>query len=361
MFLIQKPFASGNISGSLTGGWNLIANPYMSDISIDLTDPSAWTPSNNSGASYVYDAANRDFVTCNNSAGNCVIPAFQGFWIQATGTPSLAINEGAKISSATNNTSLMRVAQSNVVNVKNYITIKLKSASVTNTTNTIIRYVNGASLGHDNFDAYKLGATNRSCLPGVVVCLYTKAIDSVFYSINAKPYGLTSDTTQMNVVAPDGSTTLDFSDISNLEPKYKITLIDNYTHTNTNVSANPLYNFAVTNSDTNSWGPRFRVVFTDISNVTTGVADKSFNNGFAEVYPSPGTADKINVYLSTADTDAEFSVYDLTGRLIFNSKLNVIDKKAFQVFDLSRILQSGIYSTVIKSNNSSYSQKLIIR
>ena len=158
-----KPFASGTLTGisaPVNGGWNLLSNPYMSDISIDMSNGSYWTKSNISTTSYIYNAASRSFGSCASGVptGNCTIPAFQAFFVQANAaSPTLKINEAAKVS-ASNTTSIRRVAQSDVLN---YLGIKLSSSATNTVESTYIRYTQGATYAHDDFDGLKLGATNR--------------------------------------------------------------------------------------------------------------------------------------------------------------------------------------------------------
>lgn len=84
-------------------GWNVVSNPYPS--AIDWDDP-AWTKTNIANQFAIYDAQNNVFASYAGGVGTnmlgrtdqSVIPAFQAFWVLATGaSPVLEANEGVKI------------------------------------------------------------------------------------------------------------------------------------------------------------------------------------------------------------------------------------------------------------------------
>ena len=325
----------------------------MSDIGIDLSNSTNWTKANVTDASYTYNAVTRDFSTC--AAGvpvsKCSIAAFESFWIQATGNPSLTINEQAKITTSNINV-LHRTAQ----NVLNYIGIKLSSAASANTNTTFIRYTAGASATHDTYDGLKLGATNRTYLSDVGV--YSKAIDKIFYDVNAKPDNFVSDTTELLVKLPVGNATLDFTDITNLETGYVISLYDKYTKTLSDVSTNPVYNF-MANADTNSTGPRFQVIFNRTS-VTTSTGDITSTAGIT-IYPSPTDAGNVNITAHGIEANTSATIYDVTGRVVSIVKLSIEAGNVNQRLNLSGLLNEGMYTVVVKSGNNTYHQKVIIK
>jgi len=105
-------------SGQSTDGWNLVGNPYASDV---VWNSTAWTSSNVSDVISVsenlpngalqYRYWNRS-GSGSGSLENGKIPSGQAFWIQATtASPSLAITESAKTAEpAANNTEFYRTA-----------------------------------------------------------------------------------------------------------------------------------------------------------------------------------------------------------------------------------------------------------
>lgn len=78
-------------------GWNLVGNPYPS--SIDWDNASGWTKTNIAPTVYVYDGPAGVFRTWNGTTGdlpNGVIASCQSFWVYASGSAALSINEQAK-------------------------------------------------------------------------------------------------------------------------------------------------------------------------------------------------------------------------------------------------------------------------
>lgn len=89
---------SVNISSAITfanDGWNLVGNPYASFISWDNVYASS---TNIATDIMIYDEAIADFEIY--STGSAVeLAPHQGFWVQATGSPTLVFNEAHKTSS----------------------------------------------------------------------------------------------------------------------------------------------------------------------------------------------------------------------------------------------------------------------
>ena len=346
-----KPFSSSVLPGSSSvGGWNLISNPYMSDISIDLSSSTFWTKTNMSNSSYVYDAATRGYLTCASGVGTCTVPAFQGFFVQATGAPALAINEAAKVTT-TNNTALHRVAQT--TDALNYLGITLTSSVSAEVNKTYIRYINGAAYGYDSFDGFKLGATKRNALSGIGV--YSEGIDGEFYDVNAKPHDFVVDTTELLVKVPAGAAQLDFSDITNLEAGYDIALYDKLTKTLTDVTANPVYDFAVS-TDSNSSGPRFQVIF---NNRVASVADHILDGVSVDLYPNPTVYSNVKLVIGNYSGKVDVKLYDLLGNLVYTTQA-IVDQKLTLPLTLPHIA-GGVYTLKVDGNNVTSVKKLIIR
>ena len=187
--------------------------------------------------------------------------------------------------------------------------------------------------------------------------VYSRAIDQVFYDVNAKPYDFVTDTTELHVKLPVGNATLDFSDVANLESGYSIALYDKYTQTLSDVKATPAYNFTVS-ADSNTSGPRFQVIF---NRTATNVVDATLSKTSAMVvYPSPTSANNFNVAAYGLANTADLYVYDITGRIVYTSKLKVSEGKVRQLFDLTGILAPGVYTTIVKSGDNTYNQKVLI-
>lgn len=135
-------------------GWNLITNPYCSDI--DWT-AGAWTKTNMDDAIYIYDADNNQYVGYVSGAsfngGNEIIASSQAFLVHANASgAALVAEESVKSTSSTNfyktpvNTS-----------VAGLMRMQLDGLNGTYHDESLFRTNAGASLNFDSqFDAYKL-------------------------------------------------------------------------------------------------------------------------------------------------------------------------------------------------------------
>lgn len=114
-----------NIGSSMTNvndGWNLIGNPYASFISWDALHASS---SNISNSIMIFDETIDDYQIYTTGTGIEIAP-HQGFWVQATGAPSLSISESHKTSS---NSSSFRLTNENFNLVVEGINSRLKLKS----------------------------------------------------------------------------------------------------------------------------------------------------------------------------------------------------------------------------------------
>jgi hypothetical protein len=99
--------------GASEDGWNLIANPYPSNI--DWNAASGWTKSNVSGTIYIWNADFNQFATWNGTTGtnggSRYIASSQGFYVQTTGTsPVLSCTENVKTATSA---TMLREGQNN--------------------------------------------------------------------------------------------------------------------------------------------------------------------------------------------------------------------------------------------------------
>jgi len=99
--------------GASEDGWNLVANPYPSNI--DWNAASGWTKSNVSGTIYIWNADFNQFATWNGTTGTNGgtrnIASSQGFYVQTTGaSPVLSCTENVKTAASA---TMLREVQNN--------------------------------------------------------------------------------------------------------------------------------------------------------------------------------------------------------------------------------------------------------
>lgn len=336
--LNTKPFASGTLTGinaPITGGWNLVSNPYVSDISIDLSNN--WVLNDMSQTAYIYDAANRNFLPCASGVPteNCIISQFQGFFVQATGnSPSLTINETAKINDQ-NISNVFRIA--NTSEKLNYFGITLSNNLSYD--KTYIRFKNGSVVGNDIYDGYKLGVNDKHSL--TQTSIYSK-YDSIYYDVNSKSNNFFIDTTEIYVQSVASNYTLDFSDINNLELGYNISLYDKYLKKLTNVSSTSLYDFTI-NHDSSSFGNRFQVI---VENQITPINDKSIQKSIS-VSPNPfKTTLSINTQFIG---DINVIITDIVGNIVYSGSDRLFTPN----------VSEGVYIIKVYYDNKIFTDKLI--
>ncbi|HRG58860.1 MAG TPA: PKD domain-containing protein [Bacteroidia bacterium] len=99
--------------GASEDGWNLVANPYPSNI--DWNSATGWTKSNVSGTIYIWNADFNQFATWNGTTGtnggSRYIASSQGFYVQTTAAaPVLSCTENVKTATSA---TMLREAQNN--------------------------------------------------------------------------------------------------------------------------------------------------------------------------------------------------------------------------------------------------------
>jgi hypothetical protein len=99
--------------GASEDGWNLVANPYPSNI--DWNSASGWTKSNVSGTIYIWNADFNQFATWNGTTGTNggtrYIASSQGFYVQTTAaSPVLSCTENVKTATSA---TMLRESQNN--------------------------------------------------------------------------------------------------------------------------------------------------------------------------------------------------------------------------------------------------------
>ena len=90
----------------------------------------------------------------------------------------------------------------------------------------------------------------------------------------------------------------------------------------------------------------------------SSIADINTENTVVSMYPVPATH-QLTVHATDIKGDAQFSIYDLNGRVVFEEQVSgqsLVSGATFQ-FDLT----AGMYVTKISYNNTVHTQKLMIR
>ncbi|MBW7845172.1 MAG: T9SS type A sorting domain-containing protein [Bacteroidia bacterium] len=245
---INKGTYAPNLTYTNTGtpgddGWNLVGNPYPSQI-----DWTALSSTNLSSFYYMYNPATGSYESDN---GTKYIAMGQAFFVQATGSsPTLVFYESSKTASAPTNYFKTGNSILNARMVKDSLNSDLLS----------IRFVQGSTVNYSpTEDAIKF--TNST----INFASLTNN-DSIMLQHNIMPEpSVAYDTVKLYADAPNGSYSLEFSNLASIDLKYHVLLLDKYTNTTTNLRTTPSYTFSISANASTKGSERFAVIFANQS------------------------------------------------------------------------------------------------
>jgi predicted esterase/chitodextrinase len=240
---VSFPLVGGS---SLSTGWNLVGNPFASEI-LWSENAESWIRSGVSRTIAVKENKSINGQTVgqyhyfNSTINNGVIKPGQAFWVQAyTSTPSLTITEKAKNVTGVDSSAL------------SHLTVSMTQGVLTD--NTYILFAPDALDALDGkYDFGKRlneGMFNLSSVAGTDML-----------SVNTLPNSFCSKSVNLNIQnAAPGSYTLNFSGLESLVDVGTVSLRDNFLGSTVSVTSTG-YGFNVT-SDPNSFGAgRFTLTF----------------------------------------------------------------------------------------------------
>ncbi len=138
-------------------GWNLVGNPFAA--SIDWDDNGNWTKTNVDNTIYVWDNTSSSYKTWNGATGDLtsqgLIAPFQSFWIKANNTsPALEVFKDAKTINGIYVGKQSKNNQKTEVSDVPVFSIRIDSEEFS--TSTHFMFSEGAKLGKDIYDGYRL-------------------------------------------------------------------------------------------------------------------------------------------------------------------------------------------------------------
>ena len=230
-------------------GWNLVANPYPAPIGWDQLGGWDKAAVNNQ---IVLEMDGRFLYWNGTGAGNSsrtvitngVIPSGHTFWVQASQSGNLIIEESAKIDPA---------SPPVFADPSDQLIITLERGSEFD--ETVVAVWPDATNGYDaGLDAVKLDNQGFD--------LSTKADDGTPLALNyIEPFGCQAQIDiQMNDVV-NGTYTISFSELSSFTYPYDITLRDNFLSTDIDVRTQNSYDFTVDELNAATYTDRFQLIF----------------------------------------------------------------------------------------------------
>jgi len=328
---------------ALSDGWNLVGNPYPSEI--DWNAASGWTKTGLDNAIYFWDQANNRYASfvggIGTNGGTRYIPCMQAFYVRVTnpGTGTLAMNNNVR-SSVVNRDNWRVASQEDPM-----IRLRVDNGLVAD--EAVIRFSDEATDSFDSqLDARKLPSG------GTTPSLSTKSLN-IDYTVNSIPLSTVQKTIPVKVVAGlTGDYTIS-GDITGFDDLNSIVLEDKLLNVTQDLKLNPNYVATLTKADTAS---RFYIHYKKVEKtaVVTGVTGSLENAGISIV----GQEQTVTVLFSAENSSADIAIYDVTGNLVYKTEnKDVSSGKATIV--LPQVM-SGIYIVKTQTTGASKTQQVFL-
>lgn len=272
---------SGNLSlpvtytstagGASEDGWNFVGNPYPSPV--DWDDLAGWTKTAIQGNQIsVWDpqkGANGGYRIWNGSTGdlgNGRIAAGQGFWIKASSAPTLDINEGAKVTTAT---SFYRKKEGE----EHFLELVMQGNGVED--QTYIQLNEEARRTLDVFDGFKLPFIEGTSIATVSPDNFKLAINVINQISDRETFPLSIDKLEPGSYLFSVKTAGEFGNVF-------VSLMDSFTGTLHDFTTNEPYEFTVTEASLQSTN-RF-VLIIGREQIVTGLESRDIT---VSLFPNP--------------------------------------------------------------------------
>jgi hypothetical protein len=354
--LRQGDFAQTlDYSGSgTTKGWNLICNPYASNIDWDLLRTSNLTNVRDAVYSYRPSFSNGTYASyVNGSAtngGSDIIESGSAFFVQATAAgASINWQEVDKTSLTPTNTMFR-----NTQNITNRMMLQLKYDSTQYTDEVVLRFGDDKTAT-DNFDA-KLDAEN---LAGNSHDLFVKGNNNDAYSIyhgsELATWQTENRTIQLGITTyTKGNYTLGATILNDFTNGNKAWLKDAFTNTLTEITTGMNYGFAVTNDAATQSSSRFSILFNPKEKVAPTIHSLT-----VKVSPNPA---KGLLQLSYSQSDllnTTITISNAEGKNVQSKNLGKV-QYGIEKINISN-LSAGIYFVQFSNGVEIKTEKIIIQ
>lgn len=348
---ITKNLSYTNTGLSAADGFNLVGNPYPSQIDFNAAGMVKtnilnrfWVYNPNNGAYGVYDAALNE----GTNGITRYISSGQSFFVKATSTgASIGFVESVKTSN-TPFTYFREPKKSN--NVDQILRLKVQRDSLTYD-ESIIVYRQGASKADiDESDAGKFFNDQLN--------LYSKSSNGTNLAINIFPLPEVTDTIKISLFAYngtsspwDGTYTISFNIDNNLD--FDLVLVDYYLGTFTKIDNDKKYIFEITSNPLSMGNNRFAIISTrSLTNIENNIYIKESE---AILFPNPAN-DLLTVQLNKYKNDetCQAKIYDQRGMLILSDVFDI--KNSMLDIDVSK-LDKGVYILRLEKESGEWTGK----
>ena len=338
-------------------GWNLVGNPYPSQIDWDKIDISRRPNVDN--AIYYTDNDNpskikRSYV---NGIGNPIgtdgiIAPFQGFWVKANANnPGLTIIETDK---SVANFQFYKEETS----TDNAFRIRFSHSSGSHD-ETVVRFSEEATRNFDiEWDAYKLDQT--------VEMISTLSGNGEKLSINSIPVS-TDDIDTIQLVLGNhkiGQNNIRFTELDKLDASISLALVDQHTGESIDIHKQKHYFFNIDENSSSQNPNRFYLIanqkfINDNSNEVEETEETIAENGI-NIYPNPSRGEVIQLDITDLSKGTiELTLTDLSGLTLHQEIFENNNSYIYKQLDLSDYT-TGIYIVKVKTSNDTRAERIII-
>jgi|GEM_PF-882466 len=347
--LMQGDFVQNLNFTNASKGWNLISNPYASNI-----DWLSVTRTNINDAIYTYRpslSAGNYGSYINGSAtngGSQFVEAYSSFFVRAnTSSPTLGWHEADKIGSNPTNSTFRTVG------INNRLLLTLSNDAGDYADETVLRF--GGNPATDGFDT-KYDAEN---IPGTAYDLFVLDKNKLKYSIYHGSQLKTNSSEKREVILGinnvlAGNYILAAKILNSFTNGNTAYLKDSLLNTLTEITDNTAYKFSVPNGET-SVSNRFSIVFNAKDKSPLQMVDNMFT---VQLSPNP-VKDVLNIMYNGIDENQEstISVTDMKGMVLKTITLpkSSSGKQMLAINDLP----SGMYIVKLRNNQKNQTQSFI--
>lgn len=370
---------SGSSYDDSNDGWNFIGNPFAYPISWD--ELSGWTKTGLESSIYIWNNTANEYQSWNGSTGTLpndgVIAPFQGFWVKAnnTGTPSITITPDAR----TTGGALLKKAPVPSLNMT--ISDGVENSSLSS--NSTIAFLDKASVGQDDLDAWKLQPMSSDFLSS-----FTTTKDGASLDINSLPRDL-SETVEipLDYKLKTNSTIDELSiswELDHFPNDWSFTLLDHETGSLIDMNSNSSYQFGnvinrnekskqddfipihrvLVNSDGKQKGiesSRFIIKISPGSALSNGEESELPNRYFlSQNYPNPFNPTTVINFQLPENSRVSLRVFDMLGREVAMLVNGQVEAGYHSVnFDAGN-LASGVYIYRLEAGNQIMTRKMTL-
>jgi hypothetical protein len=359
-------FGTGNVVTSLSDagfGWNLVSNPYPSNIDIDQISGGNW--SNVNGAIYGYDKVNRTYSAyTKGSPGSSVnnlsniIEMGSSFLAEVTaaGSASITFTEAIKTSASST------VSGNPIFTPKeerlNQFKINLSGAVGTegDFQDECFLSFGNTSNGTAEFDAQ----SDAWDLGGEMLNISIITPKNDYLSINEYPsIEKQTEAIPLNVWSKNnGEFSLSFTEVSPITENTKIWLRDKYKGEVHLIQESP-YTFTINDMEESYGANRFELFAMQKS---SSINEVSVKNAM-KVFPNPVemSSEKVSVFIPGEGHEyVKATIYDLSGRTIYSGKKMRYESNQTVEIPLPEGLSSQTYILSCETMKGKIVQQIII-